>query len=313
MVLWRLAEAERVAVFGTSARYLALLEKEGARPAEAHDLGALRAVLSTGSPLAPESYDFVLGGIKPGVRLSSISGGTDIVSCFALGHPALPVWRGELQCLGLGMAVEVLGDDGRALRGAPGELVCTRPFPSMPVAFGGDADGAKYRAAYFEHTPGVWRHGDWAELTSHPGQTGLVIHGRSDATLNPGGVRIGTAELYRVVEQVDAVLEALAVEQVQGAGVERRSRLVLFVRLRAGEVLTRALEQEIRTRIRDALTAHHVPRLVLAVPDLPRTLNGKLSEIAVREAVHGRPVKNLDALANPDALAHVRDHPRLLV
>jgi acetoacetyl-CoA synthetase len=185
----------------------------------------------------------------------------------------------------------------------------------MPVAFWADPDGAKYRAAYFEHTPGVWRHGDWAELTTHAGapgaQTGLVIHGRSDATLNPGGVRIGTAELYRVVEQCDAVLEALAVEQVQGAGAARTSRLVLFVRLRAGESLTPALERELRTRIRDGLTAHHVPRLVLAVPDLPRTLNGKLSELAVRETIHGRPVRNLDALANPDALAHVRDHPRL--
>jgi acetoacetyl-CoA synthetase len=268
-------------------------------------------VLSTGSPLAPESYDYVARAVKPAVRLSSISGGTDLVSCFALGHPALPVWRGELQCLGLGMAVDVLGDDGRPARGAAGELVCTRPFPSMPVAFWDDPGGAKYRAAYFEHTPGVWRHGDWAELSTHPGQTGLVIHGRSDATLNPGGVRIGTAELYRVVEQFDEVLECLAVEQQLGAGVDRQSRLVLFVRLREGAALTGALERAVRDRVRAALTAHHVPRLVLAVPDLPRTLNGKLSEIAAREAVHGRPVKNADALANPGALAHVRDHPQL--
>jgi acetoacetyl-CoA synthetase len=253
----------------------------------------------------------VAARVKPGVRLSSISGGTDIVSCFALGHPALPVWRGELQCLGLGMAVDVLGEDGRPARGAPGELVCARPFPSMPAAFWGDPDGAKYRAAYFEHTPGVWRHGDWAELTAHPGQTGLVIHGRSDATLNPGGVRIGTAELYRVVEQFDEVVEALAVEQVLGAGVGQASRLVLFVRLREGAELTRALEGAIRTRLRDELTPHHVPRLVLAAPDLPRTLNGKLSEIAVRETVHGRPVRNADALANPGSLAFFRDHPRL--
>lgn len=313
-VLWRMAAAERVAVFGTSAKYLALLEKEGA-DVLGHDLGALRAVLSTGSPLAPESYDFVASRVKPGVRLSSISGGTDIVSCFALGSPVLPVWRGELQCLGLGMAVDVFGEDGRPARGRPGELVCTRPFPSMPVAFWDDPNGAKYRAAYFEHTPGVWRHGDWAELTAHGsphgGQTGLVIHGRSDATLNPGGVRIGTAELYRVAEQFDEVLESLAVEQRLGAGVGQTSRLVLFVRLRAGAALTPALEGAIRDRIRESLTAHHVPRLILAVPDLPRTLNGKLSEIAVREAVHGRPVRNLDALANPEALAHVRDHPRL--
>lgn len=315
LVLWRMAEAERVAVFGTSARYLALLEKEGARPAESFALGALRAVLSTGSPLAPESYDFVSDGVKPGVRLSSISGGTDIVSCFALGHPALPVWRGELQALGLGMAVDVLGEDGEPVRGAPGELVCTRPFPSMPVAFWNDPDGVRYRAAYFEHAPGVWRHGDWAELTAHAsphgGQTGLVIHGRSDATLNPGGVRIGTAELYRVVEQEPAVVEALAVEQVLGVGVDQTSRLVLFVRLRDGAALTPAMERGLRDRIRAALTPHHVPRFILAVPDLPRTRNGKLSEIAVRETVHGRPVRNLDALANPEALAHVRDHPRL--
>lgn len=313
LALWRMAQAERVAVFGASARYLALLEKEGADVARAHDLGALRAVLSTGSPLAPESYDYVAERIKPGVRLSSISGGTDIVSCFALGHPALPVWRGELQCLGLGMAVDVLGEDGRPVRGAAGELVCTRPFPSMPVAFWDDPGGAKYRAAYFAHTPGVWRHGDWAELTEHPGQTGLVIRGRSDATLNPGGVRVGTAELYRVVEQFDLVLESLAVEQTFGAGAARTSRLVLFVRLRDGAAFTAALEGEIRARIRESLTAHHVPRLVLAVPDLPRTLNGKLSEVAAREAVHGRPVKNLDALANPEALGYVRDHPRLRV
>jgi acetoacetyl-CoA synthetase len=311
LALWRMAAAERVAVFGTSAKYLALLEKAGAEPGAAHDLGALRAVLSTGSPLAPESYDYVLGRVRPGVRLSSISGGTDLVSCFALGSPALPVWRGELQCLGLGMAVEVLGDDGRPARGEAGELVCTRPFPSMPVAFWDDPGGAKYRAAYFEHTPGVWRHGDWAELTTHPGQTGLVIHGRSDATLNPGGVRIGTAELYRVVEQFDEVLECLAVEQLQGAGVAQRSRLVLFVRLREGAALGEALEAEIRARIGRELTPHHVPRVVVAAPDLPRTLNGKLSEIAVRETVHGRPVRNADALANPDALAFFRDHPRL--
>ena len=311
LVLWRMAAEERVAVFGTSAKYLALLEKAGASPGASHDLGALRAVLSTGSPLAPESYDYVARAVKGGVRLSSISGGTDLVSCFALGHPALPVWRGELQCLGLGMAVDVLGDDGRPVRGAPGELACTRPFPSMPVAFWDDPDGARYRAAYFEHLPGVWRHGDWAEVAEHPGQTGLVIHGRSDATLNPGGVRIGTAELYRVVEQFDEVLEALAVEQVLGAGVDQTSRLVLFVRLREGAALDPALDARIRARVREALTPHHVPRLVLAVPDLPRTLNGKLSEIAVRETVHGRPVRNLDALANPGALAHVRDHPRL--
>ena len=315
-VLWEMADAERVTVFGTSARYLALLEQAGADPRATHSLGALRAVLSTGSPLAPESYDYIAERIKPGIRVSSISGGTDIVSCFALGAPTLPVWRGELQCLGLGMAVDVVDDEGRSLGpGVAGELVCTRPFPSMPVAFWNDPDGAKYRAAYFEQIPGVWRHGDWAELTVHDvaggQQRGLVIHGRSDATLNPGGVRIGTAELYRQAEQVEGVLEALAVEQQLGSGIARTSRLVLFVRLAEGVTLTRALGSDIRTRIRERLTAHHVPRVVIAVPDLPRTRNGKLSELAAREAVHGREVKNTGALANPEVLAHFRDRPEL--
>ncbi|GJG89065.1 acetoacetyl-CoA synthetase [Gemmatimonadetes bacterium T265] len=321
-VLWDLAAAERVAVFGTSARYLALLAqalpaRAGADVRATHDLGALRAVLSTGSPLAPEGYDFVAERIKPGVRLSSISGGTDIVSCFALGAPVLPVWRGELQCLGLGMAVDVVDDDGRPLPpGVAGELVCRRPFPSMPVAFWRDPDGARYRAAYFDAIPGVWRHGDWAELTDHrppngSAQRGLVIHGRSDATLNVGGVRIGTAELYRQAEQVDGVLEALAVEQRLGDGVGAATRLVLFVRLAEGAAMTPALGDAVRARVRARLTAHHVPRVVVAVPDLPRTRNGKLSELAARDAVHGRPVKNADALANPEALAHFRDRPEL--
>ena len=315
-VLWDMAAAEGVAVFGTSARYLALLEQAGATPRTTHALGALRTVLSTGSPLAPESYDFVSARIKPGVRVSSISGGTDIVSCFALGAPTLPVWRGELQCLGLGMAVDVVDDRGRpAGPGVAGELVCTRPFPSMPVAFWDDADGAKYRAAYFAQLPDVWQHGDWAELTAHETgcgvQRGLVIHGRSDATLNPGGVRIGTAELYRQAEQVPGVLEALAIEQQLGRGVEHTSRLVLFVRLGEGVEVTGVLGGAIRTRLREQLTPHHVPRVILAVPDLPRTRNGKLSELAARDAVHGREVKNTGALANPEVLAHFRDRTEL--
>ena len=307
-VLWDMARDERVAVFGTSARYLALLEKSGADVASTHALPALRAVCSTGSPLAPESYDYVLSRVKPGVRLSSISGGTDIVSCFALGNPALPVRRGELQCLGLGMAVEMWDEAGRAVEGAAGELVCTRPFPSMPVAFWNDPDGSRYRAAYFEHFPGVWRHGDWAERTPHGG---LVIHGRSDATLNPGGVRIGTAELYRVVEQVPEVLESLVIEHREGQGAEERSRIVLFVRLREGAACTPEFERRVRALVRAQLTQHHVPRVIAAVPDLPRTLNGKLSEIAVREVVHGRPVRNLEALANADVLSHFAGHPAL--
>ncbi|HWJ23996.1 MAG TPA: acetoacetate--CoA ligase, partial [Gemmatimonadaceae bacterium] len=300
-VLWDMASAERVSVFGTSAKYLALAEKEGLAPARTHDLGALEAVLSTGSPLAPPSYDYVREHVARRARLSSISGGTDIISCFALGNPIAPVWRGELQTRGLGMAVEVWNDDGRPVRGAPGELVCTKPFPSMPVAFWNDPDGAKYRAAYFEHFPGVWRHGDWAELTAHDG---LVILGRSDATLNPGGVRIGTAEIYRQVEQIADVVESLAIEQTLGAG---DSRIVLFVRLRHGAALDDALRDAIRRRIREHASPHHVPKRIVQVADIPRTISGKISEIAVRDVVHGRPVKNTDALANPAALALFRD------
>jgi acetoacetyl-CoA synthetase len=307
-ILWRMASAERVAVFGTSAKYLATLEKEGVRPAATFSLDALRAILSTGSPLAAPSYDFVQREIKADVRLSSISGGTDIVSCFALGDPTGPVYRGELQMRGLGMAVDVFDDDARPIRGEPGELVCTAPFPSMPVAFWNDPDGRQYHAAYFEHFPGVWRHGDWVELTAHDG---LVIHGRSDATLNPGGVRIGTAEIYRQVEQVPEVLESLVVEQSLGGVGGTDSRMVLFVRLREGVALTEALQGAIRARIRAHTSPHHVPKLIVEVPDIPRTISGKITEMAVREVIHGRPVKNLDALANPGALAFFRDRPEL--
>ena len=307
-ILWRMASAERVAVFGTSAKYLATLEKEGVRPAATFSLDALRAILSTGSPLAAPSYDFVQREIKADVRLSSISGGTDIVSCFALGDPTGPVYRGELQMRGLGMAVDVFDDDARPIRGEPGELVCTAPFPSMPVAFWNDPDGRQYRAAYFEHFPGVWRHGDWVELTAHDG---LVIHGRSDATLNPGGVRIGTAEIYRQVEQVPEVLESLVVEQSLGGVGGTDSRMVLFVRLCTGVALTEALQGAIRARIRAHTSPHHVPKLIVEVPDIPRTISGKITEMAVREVIHGRPVKNLDALANPGALAFFRDRPEL--
>jgi acetoacetyl-CoA synthetase len=307
-VLWDVAAAERVTVFGTSAKYLALVEKAGVTPARTHDLSALRCLLSTGSPLAAHSYDYVARDVRPGVRLSSISGGTDIISCFALGNPIGPVWRGELQARGLGMAVDVYDDAGRPLRGAAGELVCTRPFPSMPVAFWNDPDGAKYRAAYFDVFANVWRHGDWAELTGHDG---LVIHGRSDATLNPGGVRIGTAELYRQVEQVPDVVESVAIEQTVGEGADAASRVVLFVRLREGAALDDALQGRLRARIREHCSPHHVPRVIAAVPDIPRTISGKITELAVREVVHGRPVRNQDALANPEALAHFRAHPAL--
>ncbi|HET7457892.1 MAG TPA: acetoacetate--CoA ligase [Gemmatimonadaceae bacterium] len=300
-VLWDMAAAERVSVFGTSAKYLALAEKAGLEPARTHDLRALEAVLSTGSPLAAHSYDYVRRSVKADVRLSSISGGTDIISCFALGNPIAPVWRGELQTRGLGMAVDVWDEEGRPVRGQAGELVCTAPFPSMPVAFWNDPDGAKYRAAYFEHFPGVWRHGDWAELTAHDG---MIIHGRSDATLNPGGVRIGTAEIYRQVEQIPEVVESLAVEQTVAEG---DSRVVLFVRLRDGGTIDETLRDAIRRRIREHTSPHHVPRRIVAVADIPRTISGKISELAVREVIHGRPVKNTDALANPEALELYRD------
>ncbi len=299
-VLWRLVAEERVSVFGTSAKYLALCEKESLAPRASHDLTALRCILSTGSPLAVNSYDYVYRQIKPDLHLASISGGTDILSCFALGNPTAPVWRGELQSRGLGMAVDVFGPDGMSVVGQPGELVCTRPFPSMPVAFWDDSDGTKYRAAYFDHFPNTWRHGDWAERTDHDG---LIIYGRSDATLNPGGVRIGTAEIYRQVEQLDEVLESLVVAQEWEDDV----RVVLFVRLREGLVLDDALRDRIRREIRAHASPHHVPRKIIQVTDLPRTINGKLSELAVRAVVHGRPVGNRDALANPQALELFRD------
>ena len=307
-VLWRMASTERVSVFGTSAKYLAMCEKEGLVPRELADLSALRAVLSTGSPLASHSYDYAQRAIGERVRLSSISGGTDIVSCFALGDPTGAVYRGELQMRGLGMAVDVYDDSGRPVREAPGELVCTRPFPSMPVAFWNDPTGALYRAAYFEQISGVWRHGDWAEITAHDG---LVIHGRSDATLNPGGVRIGTAEIYRQVEQIPEVVESLVVEQTIGEAAGTDSRVVLFVRLRDGVALTDTLQAAIRTRIREHTSPHHVPRVIVAVSDIPRTISGKITELAVREVIHGRPVKNVDALANPAALDLFRDLPAL--
>ena len=296
--LWSMAEEERITVFGTSAKYLAMAEKLGVEPCS-HDVVALRAILSTGSPLAAPSFDYVYRHVKRDVQLSSISGGTDIISCFALGNPAAPVWRGELQCRGLGMAVEVFDDSGHSVRGEPGELVCTKPFPSMPVAFWNDPDGSKYRDAYFGTYPGVWRHGDWAELTEHDG---VIITGRSDATLNPGGVRIGTAEIYRQVEQLPEVIESLVIGQDVVTDGAIDVRIVLFVRLAPNESLTDALRTRIRRQIRENASPHHVPNVIVQVADIPRTISGKITELAVRDVVHGRPVKNTDALANPEAL-----------
>jgi acetoacetyl-CoA synthetase len=305
-ILWDMAEQEGITVFGTSAKYLGLCQKSALEPARTHRLGSLRAILSTGSPLAQHSYDYVYASIKPDVHLASISGGTDIVSCFALGNPTAPVWRGELQCRGLGMAVDVVDPAGQPINRSPGELVCTRPFPSMPVAFWDDLDGRKYRAAYFEHFPGMWRHGDWAERTEHDG---LIIYGRSDATLNPGGVRIGTAEIYRQVERLPEVVESLVIAQ----DWENDVRVVLFVRLREGLELDEPLRDRIRKEIRTHASPHHVPKKILQVADLPRTINGKLSELAVRAAVHGRAIGNRDALANPQALELFRDMPELAI
>ena len=307
-LLWSMAESERVTVFGTSAKAIALAEKDGLRPGRDHDLAALRCILSTGSPLAPPSFDYVYREIKGDVQLSSISGGTDIISCFVLGNPAGPVWRGELQVAGLGMAVEIFDERGDPVEGAAGELVCTRPFPSMPIAFWDDPDGARYRAAYFGTYPNVWRHGDWAEHTVHGG---FVITGRSDATLNPGGVRIGTAEIYRQVEQLPEIVESLVIGQEVGGARERDVRIVLFVRLRDGVTLDDALRQRIVATIRANTSPHHVPKVIIAVPDLPRTISGKLSELAVRDVIHGRVVKNTDALANPASLELFRALPEL--
>jgi acetoacetyl-CoA synthetase len=307
-VLWDVVSRERVNVFGTSAKWLSLSEKAASTPRTTHDLSALRAILSTGSPLSEPGFDYVYRDVKCDVRLSSISGGTDIISCFALGEPTLPVYRGELQTRGYGMRVEIFDEQGRSVVGEQGELVCTAPFPSMPVAFWNDSDSRRYQAAYFDVYPNAWRHGDWAELTTHGG---MVIYGRSDATLNPGGVRIGTAEIYRQVEQLPEVVESLVVGQRVPGSDGLEERVVLFVRLAGGVGLDDQLRERIRRHIREHATPHHVPARIVQVADIPRTISGKITELAVRDVVHGRPVKNVDALANPEALALFRDLPEL--
>ncbi len=303
-VLFDFAEQEKMTHFGVSAKYIDAIRNAGLDPVSTHDLAALRAVFSTGSPLAPESFDYVYAHVKSDLCLSSISGGTDIVACFVGGNPMAPVWRGEIQARFLGMDVAVFNEEGVSVTGEKGELVCRRPFPSMPVAFWNDPGGARYRAAYFERFAGVWCHGDWAEQTAHDG---YIIHGRSDATLNPGGVRIGTAEIYRLVEQIAAVEEAIAVGQEWQGDV----RIVLFVRLRGGATLDADLVTEIRNRIRSGASPRHVPAHILQVTDIPRTKSGKITELAVRDVLHRRAVRNTEALANPDALAQYRDRPEL--
>ena len=298
--LFDLAAEEQINLFGTSAGYLAAIEKAGLEPRRTHDLSALKAILSTGSPLSPRSFDYVYEKIKADLQLASISGGTDIVASFAGGNPTGAVYRGELQTRTLGMKVEIFDEEGQAVRGQKGELVCTAPFPSVPVGFWNDPQEEKFKAAYFEHYPNVWRHGDYAELTEHDG---MIIYGRSDAVLNPRGVRIGTAEIYRQVEELDEVLEGLVV----GQEWEDDVRIVLFVRLRPELTLDGSLIQKIKDRIRRNASPRHVPAKVIQVADIPRTMSGKIVELAVREVIHNRPVKNRDALANPQALELFRD------
>jgi acetoacetyl-CoA synthetase len=303
-ILFDFADAEGMTHLGTSAKFIDSLIKLKVTPRTTHKLPSLRAILSTGSPLLPESFDYVYAQVKADVCLSSISGGTDIVSCFVLGNPAGPVWRGEIQAKGLGMAVEVFNEQALPVRGEKGELVCTKPFPSMPVGFWNDPDGAKYHAAYFEKYPNVWRHGDWCEITEHGG---IVIYGRSDTVLNPGGVRIGTAEIYRQVEQLEDVLESLVI----GQDWEGDVRVVLFVKLKEGLSLSPELISSIKTQIKSNTTPRHVPAKILQVGDIPRTKSGKIVELAVRNVVHGYAVKNVEALANPEALEFFRNRAEL--
>ena len=298
--LWTMAETAGLTVFGTSAKYLALLEKKRVKPQQTHKLSKLRLICSTGSPLAPEGFDYVYRDIKKDVQLASISGGTDIISCFALANPIAPVWRGELQCRGLGMKVEIFNHQGKSVHDEPGELVCSLPFPSMPVFFWNDPNGTKYCDAYFSTYDAVWRHGDWVKLTRN---NGLIIYGRSDATLNPGGVRIGTAEIYNVVEQFEEVLESLVVGQEWDNDI----RILLFLRMVDGVALSNECKEKIQQRIRSNCSPYHVPKKIIPVADIPRTISGKISELAVKNIIHKKPVKNIDALANPEALDYYKD------
>ncbi|WP_298772175.1 acetoacetate--CoA ligase [uncultured Shewanella sp.] len=312
-ILWDIAEKENINVFGTSAKYISALEKAGVKPKRSHHLPHLKTVLSTGSPLVHESFDFVYKEVKSDLCLSSISGGTDIISCFALGCPILPVFRGELQCIGLGMSVQVLNPQGKSLIGpkdksARGELVCTKPFPSMPVYFWNDAGDHKYHDAYFSRYDNIWAQGDYAELVQHEAQIGVIIYGRSDAVLNPGGVRIGTAEIYRQVEKVDEVVESIVV----GQGWKGDVRVVLFVVLREGMTLNAVLMDNIKQTIKENTTQRHVPAKIIQVADIPKTISGKMAELAVRNVIHNRPVNNADALKNPEALALFKDLPELM-
>ncbi|MGB2288426.1 MAG: acetoacetate--CoA ligase [Candidatus Puniceispirillaceae bacterium] len=302
--LWRLAEREKISIFGTSAKYIDSIKNSGFLPADNVDLSSLRSILSTGSPLSSDGFAFVYDAIKPDVQLCSISGGTDIVSCFVLGCPVQPVLAGQIQTRGLAMKTDVLDESGNSITDRQGELCCTAPFPSMPVKFWNDPTGSAYTAAYFEHFPNVWRHGDWATLTQ---AGGTIIHGRSDATLNPGGVRIGTAEIYRQVEAFEGVQEALVI----GQNWQDDVRIILFVKLADGHVLDDALKDSIKSSIRHGATPRHVPAVIISVPDIPRTRSGKITELAVRDLVHQRPIKNTEALANAESLEFFKNLPEL--
>jgi acetoacetyl-CoA synthetase len=307
-ILFDYAEKERITHFGTSAKFIDALSKRGLRPHDTHDLSSLRMIMSTGSPLSPEGFDYVYEAVKTDVCLASISGGTDIMGAFADANAVLPVYRGELQCRSLGMAVEVFNENGESVTNQKGELVCTRPFPSMPLGFWNDRGGERYHAAYFEKFPNVWTHGDWSELTE---RGTMLVYGRSDATLNPGGVRIGTAEIYRVVERIDEVEEAVAIGQLWPPDQPTDTRVVLFVKLRDSHRLEDHLEERIRFEIRRHASPRHVPARIVQVSDIPRTKNGKVVELAVKSVVHGMPVSNTDALANPEALELFKNLPEL--
>lgn len=299
-VLFDYAQEEKITFFGTSAKYIDALNKADQHPINTHDLSSVRVIASTGSPLMPASFDYVYRSISKDVCLASISGGTDIISCFVLGNPTAPVYRGEIQTVGLGMAIEVWDEEGKPVIGEKGEMVCTKPFPCMPIGFWNDDDNQRYKSAYFDQYDNIWAHGDFAEIT-HNG--GLIIYGRSDATLNPGGVRIGTAEIYRQVEVHPDVLEAIAI----GQDFEEDVRVILFVVLKEGKTISAELIQDLKVRIRKGASPRHVPAKIIQVPEIPRTASGKIVEMAVRDVVHGRTVKNKESLANPHALEHFKD------
>jgi len=303
-ILFDYAEKERITHFGTSPKFLDQIAKRGLKPADTHDLSALRMLVSTGSPLSAEGYDFVYSSVKKDVCLASVSGGTDIMGAFADASMVLPVYRGEMQCRSFGMAVEVFDPDGNSLVGEKGELVCTKPFPSMPLGFWNDKGGERYHAAYFDKYPNVWCHGDWSELTA---RGTMIVYGRSDATLNPGGVRIGTAEIYRVIERIDEVEDSVAIGQLWPPEQPTDTRVVLFVKLRSNQVLEANLVDRIKHEIRRHATPRHVPAKIVQVDDIPRTKNGKVVELAVKAVVHNMPVANSDALANPEALELFKD------